>query len=194
MPGNPQARQSRDKITRLESLVQDVDRFKDTQAREKTREIVQALMDLHGGALEAILQRIAATGDSGLRLIDELAEDEMISGLLLLYGLHPLDLESRVRQALEKCRSYLHSHGGNVELLSVSDEGVVRLRLEGSCHGCPSSALTLKSTIEEAIYEKAPDATAIEVEGAQSTHAGACSDHGAPAGNGRGVFALPVVQ
>jgi len=194
MPGNPQARQSRDKITRLESLVQEVDRFKDAQAREKTREIVQALMDLHGGALETILQRIAASGDSGLRLIDELAEDEMVSGLLLLYGLHPLDLEARVRQALEKCRPYLHSHGGNVELLSVSDEGVVHLRLEGSCHGCPSSALTLKSTIEEAIYEKAPDATGIEVEGADQGHPGAHTHNGSRAGNGRGAFALPVVQ
>ena len=76
-----------------------------------------------------------------------------MGGLLLLHGLHPLDLEARVRQALDKVRPYLRSHGGNVELLGV-DEGVVRLRLEGSCHGCPSSAATMRQTIEEAILRQ----------------------------------------
>ena len=68
-------------------------------------------------------------------------------------------------QALEQVRPYLRSHGGNVELLEVRD-GVVRLQLEGSCHGCPSSAVTMKQTIEEAILAKAPDMVAVEVEGA----------------------------
>ena len=44
-------------------------------------------------------------------------------------------------------------------------DGVVRLRMQGSCHGCPSSAMTLKNAIEEAIYAAAPDVAAIEVEG-----------------------------
>lgn len=68
-------------------------------------------------------------------------------------------------QALDKVRPMLHSHGGNVELLSI-DDGVVRLRLQGSCHGCPSSAMTLKNSIEEAIYEFAPDIAELHVEGA----------------------------
>jgi nitrite reductase/ring-hydroxylating ferredoxin subunit len=51
-----------------------------------------------------------------------------------------------------------------VELLGLED-GVVRLRMQGSCDGCPSSAMTLKLAIEEAIYEAAPDITGIEVEG-----------------------------
>jgi Fe-S cluster biogenesis protein NfuA len=84
--------------------------------------------------------------------------------LLLLYGLHPLDFDSRVRQALDQVRPYLRSHGGDVELLDTTG-GVVRLRMQGSCHGCPSSAMTLQSAIEEAIYAKAPDLTALEVEG-----------------------------
>jgi Fe-S cluster biogenesis protein NfuA/nitrite reductase/ring-hydroxylating ferredoxin subunit len=86
--------------------------------------------------------------------------------LLILHGLHPFDLETRVRQALDKVRPYLGSHGGNVELLGVTAEGVVRLRLAGSCHGCPSSQVTLKYAIEEEIYKAAPDLTAIQVEGA----------------------------
>jgi Fe-S cluster biogenesis protein NfuA/nitrite reductase/ring-hydroxylating ferredoxin subunit len=69
-----------------------------------------------------------------------------------------------VLQALDKVRPYLQSHGGNVELMGV-DEGVLRLKLEGSCHGCASSAQTLKLAIEEAIYEAAPDVTELQVEG-----------------------------
>ncbi len=78
-------------------------------------------------------------------------------------GFIRLDLETRVRQALDKVRPLLRSHGGNVELLDLSG-GVVRLRMLGSCDGCPSSAMTLKHAIEAAIYEKAPDVTAIEVD------------------------------
>src|SRR5262249_16189439 len=95
--------------------------------------------------------------------IEQLAADDLVGSLLLLYGLHPLDLATRVRQALEQARPLLQSHGGNVELLSLTD-GIVRLRLLGSGNGCPSSALTLKSAIEDAIWTRAPDIVAIEVE------------------------------
>ena len=90
-------------------------------------------------------------------------QDDLVASLLLLYGLGILcDLETRECQALEKTRPQLRSHGGNVELIGIAD-GIVRLRLHGSCQGCPSSALTLKQTIEEAIFEIAPDVAAIEV-------------------------------
>jgi Fe-S cluster biogenesis protein NfuA len=88
----------------------------------------------------------------------------VVAGLLLLHGLHPMDTEARVARALEQVRPALRSHGGNVELIDVR-EGVVRLRLEGSCHGCPSSAATMKTTIEEAILADAPEVASIEVQG-----------------------------
>nr|MBA3947293.1 NifU family protein [Herpetosiphonaceae bacterium] len=117
------------------------------------------------GGLERMLELIWETGPAGEAIIqDVFVQDDHVAHLLLLHGLHPLDLETRVIGALEKVRPYLKTHGGNVELLDVND-GVVRLRLEGSCHGCPSSALTLKSAIETRIYDDAPDVTAIEVEG-----------------------------
>ncbi len=81
----------------------------------------------------------------------------------MLYGLHPLDIETRVMHALDKVRLYLRSHGGNVEMLGVA-EGVVLLKLQGSCNGCDSSAMTLRLAIEEAIYEAAPDLTSLEDE------------------------------
>jgi Fe-S cluster biogenesis protein NfuA len=106
-------------------------------------------------------------------MIDKLAEDDLVSKLLLVHGLHPLDLETRVRNALESVKPRLGLHGGSVELIGVTPDGGIKLRLEGNCHGCPSSRVTLKSSIEEAIYAAAPDVTAMEVEGAVDAFAGA---------------------
>ena len=71
-----------------------------------------------------------------------------MASLLLVHGLHPYDVETRVARALDGVRPYLGSHGGDVELLGVTDDGVVRLRLLGSCDGCPSSSVTLKLAVE----------------------------------------------
>ena len=159
------AREFQARLQRIDVLLREVERFADPAAQAHTREIVQAILDMHGAGLERILEHLAASGPPGAAILDACTRDEVAAGLLLLHGLHPLDLEARVLQALEQVRPALRTHGGNVELLGVSD-GVVRLRLLGSCHGCPSSAVTMKQTIEEAILAKAPDATAVEVEGA----------------------------
>lgn len=153
----------RQRMQRIESLLREAEQMPDPKAKARTRELMQAVLDLHGAGLEKILEHLAGT-DAGAALIDALGRDELVGGLFLLHGLHPVDLETRVRQALDKVRPYLRSHGGNVELLSAAD-GKVRLRMEGSCHGCPSSAVTLKLAIEEAIYAAAPDLAALEVEG-----------------------------
>src|SRR4029450_9981803 len=76
----------------------------------------------------------------------------------------PKDTETRVVEALDKVRPYLGSHAGGVELLGVDPEGVVHLRLEGSCDGCPSSTMTVKLAIERAIEEAAPEVIAVEAE------------------------------
>lgn len=159
----PGRNEGRRQVERLGSLIHEVERFPDPAARESMRAIVQALMDLHNVGLERILETIAEEGLTGLALIDSLAKDDLVGGLLLLYGLHPEDLETRVRHGLDKARPALRAHGGNVELLGVAD-GMVRVRMLGTCEGCPSTAETLKRAIEDAIYEKAPDVTAIEIE------------------------------
>ncbi len=110
------------------------------------------------------------------RLDDEvlaaLAADELVAGLLVVHGLHPYGIEERVERALEAVRPYLGSHGGDVALLGVSEEGVVRLRLLGSCDGCPSSSVTLELAVEGAIHEAAPEVSAIEIETAADTDPG----------------------
>lgn len=154
------------KLSRMEELICAIDGIQDQQTREQARELVRALLDLHAAALERSLDLIYESDLSGAALIDKLGEDQVVSNLLLLHGLHPLDLETRVRNALESVKPRLGLHGGSVELTGVTPDGGIRLRLEGNCHGCPSSRITLKSSIEEAIYAAAPDVTDLEVEGA----------------------------
>ncbi len=149
-------------MQRIEELVHQIETVADPNARTVAVELMQSLMELHSAGLERIMETVAQAGETGYNIIDDLGSDDLVGGLLLLYGLHPVAFETRIRQALDKVRPFLHSHGGNVELLGV-DEGVVRLQMQGSCSGCPSSAMTLKTSIEEAIYEAAPDTAEIVV-------------------------------
>ncbi len=182
----------RSRMQKIETLIQEIDRFRDPAAREHARQIVQSLMDLHGTGIGRMLEHIASAGEAGQSIIDSLAQDDLVGNLLLLYGLHPLDVETRVGQALKKVRPYLHSHGGNVELLRVEGD-IVHLQMQGSCHGCPSSAVTLKDAIEQAIYEAAPDVTAIRVEGETVGETERAVDESASTASST-RFALPILQ
>jgi Fe-S cluster biogenesis protein NfuA len=162
----PQNRQTQERLTRIEGLIQSVESIGDEKVRSQAHELVEALLEMQGAGLERLMEIIYESGPTGQAMIDELGRDELVSSLLLVHGLHPLDLESRVRNALEKVGPRLAQHGGSVDLLGVTREGAVKLRLAGTCHGCPSSILTLKFSIEEAIYAAAPDVTSLEVEGA----------------------------
>jgi Fe-S cluster biogenesis protein NfuA len=155
------ARDFQARLRRLDALLQGIDRMADPSARAQTREIVQSLLDLHGLGLERVMDHLA---ESCAAAIGVIARDEVAGGLLLLHGLHPLGLEERVHLALDDVRPYLRSHSGDVELVGLRD-GVARLRLVGNCHGCPSSAATMKQTVEEAIVGRAPDLDGVEVEG-----------------------------
>jgi Fe-S cluster biogenesis protein NfuA len=90
----------------------------------------------------------------------------MVSSLLVLYGIHPLDFETRLNQGVEKARTFLKSHSADLELLQ-NDGGRVRLRLTTRGQGCGSNPSVLKEAVEELIYESAPDVTALIIEGAE---------------------------
>ena len=152
-----------ERVARMETLLEEIETLPDRNARSKAAEVVGVLLDLYGEGLARMME-VVAEGEERERTFDAFAEDELVSHLLLLHGLHPLDLKTRVIMALEEVRPYLQSHGGNVELLGVK-EGVARLRMQGSCSGCPSSTVTLRLAIEEAIQKTAPDLEGIEAEG-----------------------------
>jgi len=152
-----------ERVARMEALLGEIETLADPNARAKAAEVVGVLLELYGEGLARMME-VVGQGNERERIFEALAEDELVSHLLLLHGLHPLDLETRVVQALKEVRPYLQSHGGNVELLGV-EGGVARVRLQGSCDGCPSSTVTLKLAIEEAIMKAAPDLEGIEAEG-----------------------------
>jgi Fe-S cluster biogenesis protein NfuA/nitrite reductase/ring-hydroxylating ferredoxin subunit len=155
-------RDARERVARIEVLLEEVETLADPAARATATELVQTLLELYGEGLARVVTEVAARDDG--ELAEALADDELVAHLLLLHGLHPVPLERRVREALEGVSPYLESHGGGVELLGV-EEGVVRLALQGSCSGCPSSTATLKLAIEDAIHKAAPDVERVEAEG-----------------------------
>jgi Fe-S cluster biogenesis protein NfuA/nitrite reductase/ring-hydroxylating ferredoxin subunit len=121
--------------------------------------------------LDALVKTLQREGDDRALLMLELVDaihrpavELMAAGnfdhpiaraLLAMYDLGELDDWTLVEEALDEIRPYIHSHGGEVELLDVSD-GVVRVRMSGSCHGCAASAMTLRRGIEAAVRERYP--------------------------------------
>lgn len=66
-----------------------------------------------------------------------------------------------VKQALEDIRPYARSHGGDIELIGVAEDGAVSIRFRGACVGCPLSAITLKQGIEERLLHSVPGVTRV---------------------------------
>ena len=167
-------------------------------------ELVRLLVGLYGDGLARIVAILReADGD---RSVTALTGDPLVESLLLLHDLHPLDVDARIQRALDRVRPYLGSHAGGVEYLGVHD-GVAKLRLEGSCHGCPSSAATVRLAIEDAILDAAPEVSEVVVEGMTEPSAGpallqigrapatsqpAGADKGGGAA-GHGWFELPAI-
>jgi len=135
------------------------------RASGAAEELVRLLLGLYGDGLGHIMDALAAEGAAGDAVRDRLLADPLVESLLLLHDLHPLDVDTRIQRALDRVRPYLGSHAGGVEYLGVGPDGVARLRLEGSCHGCPSSTVTVRLAIEGAVQDAAPEVTEVVVEG-----------------------------
>ena len=148
---------------RIEELLASL-RSRGGAAADTAEELVRLLVGMYGDGLAAIMAALAEEGEPGRAIIDRLTADPLVEGLLLLHGLHPLDVDARIQRALDQVRPYLGSHAGGVQYLGVTD-GVARLRLEGSCHGCPSSTVTVRLAIEGAVQDAAPEVTEVVVEG-----------------------------
>jgi len=148
---------------RIEELLASL-RSRGGGAAEAAEELVRLLVGMYGDGLAAIMAALAQEGAPGRAMIDRLAADPVVEGLLLLHGLHPLDVDARIQRALDQVRPYLGSHAGGVQYLGVTG-GVARLRLEGTCHGCPSSTVTVRLAIEGAVQDAAPEVTEVVVEG-----------------------------
>jgi Fe-S cluster biogenesis protein NfuA/nitrite reductase/ring-hydroxylating ferredoxin subunit len=150
-------------IQRVEELTARVEDLPDPAARRAAEDLMSAVIDMYGLGLSRIVEILSENEGAG-EVKQQLVDDGVIASLLLIHDLYPVPIEERVTEALDDVRPYMESHGGNVELVSLED-GVVRLRLEGSCDGCPASSSTLELAIKTALEEAAPDLLGIEVEG-----------------------------
>lgn len=138
---------------RLDELVQALESLPYPAIREQVFEILQAVDAIHREGLGRLVESLRAQGQSGA--IERAAEDPVIQSLFLLYNLLPGDELTQAEMALASVRPYIHSHGGEVEVLDVAD-GVVHVRLSGACYGCAGSTITLRRGIETALREGFP--------------------------------------
>lgn len=153
----------RQKAESIEALVSKLEHARDPGVQTAARDLVQSLMELHGAGLERLLEIVRDSGDPGRSIIDRLGRDELVRSVLLLYGLHPQDMRTRVMEALDAMSAFLKSHGGHAGLASIDEEGAVTLDFHVKAGGCGSTAASLKSALEAAVQEAAPDAPSIVI-------------------------------
>jgi Fe-S cluster biogenesis protein NfuA/nitrite reductase/ring-hydroxylating ferredoxin subunit len=162
--GSPEGGAARETGARIEQLLHEFRSAARPEVADRAEELVALLVELYGAGLARIAAILGAE-PGGEEVLRRLAADDLVASLLVLHDVHPDDTETRVLAALDQVRPYLGSHAGGVEYLGVDGDGVVRLRLQGSCDGCPSSLVTVKTAIEKAIEEAAPEVVRVEVEG-----------------------------
>lgn len=152
------------RVQKIGELVQELDSIGDPAVRARAKELVQSLLELHGAGLERILEVIFQNGEGGAQVIDKLGRDALVSSLLILYGLHPDELHTRVERKLEDIGSKLRKAGAEAELIAT-EGGNVRVQVRIDQHTCGSTARTVQSMIEDAMYEAAPDLKSIVIDG-----------------------------
>ncbi len=147
---------------RIEWLLDELRATADPRTRQRAEELLALVTDLYGAGLTRVVEVVGAEAPD---VVARLVDDDLVGSLFVVHGLHPLDLAARVSAALESVRPFLAAHGGDVELLAVDEAaGAVHLRLLGSCDGCPSSAVTLRRSVEQAILDAAPEVVTIDVD------------------------------
>lgn len=170
-------------VGRVQALTEDLAELPDPRARERAEQLVGAVIELYGEGMRRIVDALEEGGEGVADLRARLVEDGVVASLLLIHDLYPVPLADRVQEGLDEVRPYLDSHGGGVQLLGIED-GVARIRLEGSCKTCPASSATLELAVKQALDDAAPDLEGLIVEGIQDSEPSA-----EPGG-----FELPVLQ
>jgi Fe-S cluster biogenesis protein NfuA/nitrite reductase/ring-hydroxylating ferredoxin subunit len=137
----------------LQDLLQELDaRIRGLEAlpeevQEQVFTMLQVIDSVHRTSVSRLAAQLKEAG-----IWERALEDDGVNVLFTLYDQLPLVEEAQVEDALELVRPYIHSHGGEVEVLKVED-GVVHLMLKGSCQSCSASSDTLKRGVETALRE-----------------------------------------
>jgi len=148
---------------RIEVLLDEVRASADPHTLGRVEELVEQLVAVYGGGLSRIMALLRETDALTEPVRRGLADDPLVSALLVLHGLHPQEPAARVRAALDALAPALAAHGGAVTLLGIDEHGVALIRLDGRCDGCVSSEATVRGVIERAILDAAPELARVEV-------------------------------
>jgi hypothetical protein len=142
-----------ERIEQIEALIRRIEISADPDTMAGVRELVEAILEYHGAGFERTLDivRQSSGGDAAVR---EIARDALTGSLLLLYGLHPEDFDTRVRRAIDTIPGVL---------LTGLTDGVVRLRA--------TSAETSREAVEQILYSAAPEVAGVEIEGLRAPSA-----------------------
>ena len=149
---------------RIGELIATLEALPDPEARACAKGLVQGILELHAAGLDRLMAILMDSGEPGRTAVEAMARDEAVRALLLLHGLHPHELSARVQQAVNQLHTELGTQGIRIELLHAGEPSV-RIKLSGRWRGKTFSAVTLTHEIEQAIFEFAPDVTAVEIEG-----------------------------
>ena len=153
-----------EQVRQLGKLITQFDEMPEGPQKTACKDLVQLLMDVHGAGLDRIMEIVFESEGPGPAIVDKLGQDTVTSSLLLLYSLHPQDLESRVYQAIDRVRPRLRKLSCAVDLAAIND-GVVQVRIAAASHSCGSSSKDIRAIVEDGIFELAPDITSLEILG-----------------------------
>jgi hypothetical protein len=162
-----------EKMRKLGTLVGELDQMPGGGSKVATRELVQLLMEVHRTGLERMMELVFDSGkeQAGAAAINRLGQDPIVRNLLLLYSLHPDDLETRVLQALEAVKGRLRKVDREVKLVSIQD-GAVQLQVNISRHAHGSKAKDVRSVVEGSVYDLAPDVASLTILGLEEDSSG----------------------
>jgi len=155
------------RVQQLGKLVAELERMPDSALKVAAGELVHLLMEVHGTGIERMMEIVFDSQAGGPETIDKLGADPIVRSLLLLYSLHPENLETRMRKSLQVLRPRLRKLNYGVELISVED-GAVHLRVVSTGHACGSTTENVRLMLEKGVYEYAPDVTSLVIAGLEA--------------------------
>ena len=153
------------RVQQLGKLIAELEHIPDSPLKVATGELVHLLMEVHSAGIEQMMEIVFDSSAAGQQTIDKLGNDPIVRSLLLLYSLHPEDLQTRVEKSLDALRPRLRKLNYGIELLQIEEDGAVRVHVESSGHACGSTTENVRSMVEEGVYQFAPDVTSLVISG-----------------------------
>lgn len=150
-------------IERLNLLVEEIENYPDAEVREKTLDVIQIILSLHGEVLHRTLKTLKQFPQQNEQILSLLLADEVVRSVLIIHNLMPEDLRTRTAGAVEAMRPFLLAQGCDVKFLGIEDDRA-RLRLMRKGENSPPIAI-LQREIEKALAEAAPDLQGVVIDG-----------------------------